>query len=72
MVEIGPITAYPGPPSSIMASPTAGPRVVKDLSVTLACQAGRLNGHWLDLAPGRLFPRQQVLLELWEETTAGH
>ena len=72
MVDIGPITAYPGPPSPIMASPTAGPSVVKDLSVTLACKAGRLTGHWLDLAPGRLFPRQQVLLELWEETTADH
>ncbi|MEP7325144.1 MAG: neutral/alkaline non-lysosomal ceramidase N-terminal domain-containing protein [Gemmatimonadota bacterium] len=67
-VEIGPITAYPGPPSSIMASPTAGPEVVKDLGVTLVCEAGRLGGHWLDLAPGRLFPRQQSLLELWQET----
>lgn len=72
IVEIGPITAYPGPPSSIMASPTAGPGAVKDLSVTLACDAGRLEGHWLDLAPGRLFPRQPVLLELWAETAAGH
>jgi neutral ceramidase len=68
MVEIGPITAYPGPQSSIMASATAGPEMVKDQSVTLACQDGRLTGHWLDLAPGRLFPRQQTLLELWEET----
>jgi neutral ceramidase len=72
IVEIGPITAYPGPPSSIMASPTAGPSTVRDPAVTLVCQAGRLGGHWLDLAPGRLFPRQQVLLELWEETTADH
>lgn len=72
VVEIGPITAYPGPPSSIMASPTAGPLAVKDLSVTLACEGGRLNGHWLDLAPGRLFPRQLALLELWEEATPDH
>ena len=71
MVEIGPITAYPGPQSSIMASPTAGPEAVKDRSVTLACNDGRLSGHWLDLAPGRLFPRQRALLELWEETAEG-
>lgn len=70
-VEIGPITAYPGPPASIMASSTQGPEIVTDRSLTLVCEAGRLAGYWVDLAPGRLFPRQQALLELWEETTPG-
>ncbi len=67
-VEIGPIIAYPGPPTSILASPTAGPASLSDRSITLTCESGRLYGNWLDLAPGRLFPRQQPLLELWEET----
>lgn len=66
--EVGPITAYPGPPSAIMASPTEGPRSVKNPALTLTCNRRELRGSWFDLAPGRLFPNQHQLIEIYERT----
>lgn len=71
IVEVGPITAYPGPPSAIMASPTEGPRSVKDDTVRLSCAGRELSGSWYDLAPGRLFPNQHALIEIYERTESG-
>jgi neutral ceramidase len=67
---VGPITAYPGPPSAVLPPANAGPQ---DLSVhveDITCEGGRLAFTWLDLAPGRLFPRDGPLLILEEGVDA--
>jgi neutral ceramidase len=69
-VEVGPITAYPGPPKSIMASPTAGPDSVSG-PVVLRCEAERLVADWLDRAPGRIFPRPGPWVELQHRENGG-
>lgn len=51
---IGPITAYPGPPSQIMALPAPSTTAVGPIS--LSCGGGRLVGKWNDGAPGAIFP----------------
>jgi neutral ceramidase len=71
VADVPPMVAYPGPPSVIMPSPTAGPVKPALRRIELACRGGRLIGRWLDLAPGRLFPRSTPLLELEQESGAG-
>jgi neutral ceramidase len=68
---IGPITAYPGPPSSILPSPRAGPAQLPVRLEGAGCDGGRLAFAWLDLAPGRLFPRDGLLLRLERDTGKG-
>jgi hypothetical protein len=62
--DVGPITAFPGPPSALLASPTAGPADPAVRVRDVGCVGGHLALTWLDQAPGRLFPRDGPLLLL--------
>jgi neutral ceramidase len=68
---VGPITAYPGPSWAILPSPTAGPPVVPARMEDAGCEGGHVAFTWLDLAPGRLFPRDGPLLTLEQKVSTG-
>jgi neutral ceramidase len=61
---VGPITAYPGPASAVLPSASAGPPDPAVHVQEISCVGGHLAFTWLDLAPGRLFPRDGPLLLL--------
>lgn len=67
-VEVGPITAYPGPPSEIMAKPTAAPPERLLPEIEIRCEGGRLLAEWRDLAPGRIFPRESPWVQIERQT----
>lgn len=58
--QVGPITAYPGPPEQIMAHPRPGPAEPIIEGITVTCDASGFMAEWVDLAPGRMFPRDST------------
>ncbi len=68
VVQVGPITAYPGPPSEIMAKASAGPPGPIATAIELRCDRGGLVAEWLDLAPGRILPRDSAWVRIERET----
>ncbi len=69
--EVDAITAYPGAPKAILPSPTAGPAGPIRGDIAVACKDGSFVAEWLDLAPGRLFPRDSTLVVLEREEAGG-
>jgi neutral ceramidase len=67
---VGPMAAYPGPPEAIMPLPSQPPERVAATRIVLACRAGRLEGTWLDVGPGRILPRDSTWVQLVAEGDA--
>ncbi len=68
---VAPITAYPGPPTSLLPTPPIRVPAIGALAITLLCRDGRLTAEWTDLAPTTLFPRAGPLGRFVETTATG-
>ncbi len=72
-VEVGPLVAFPGRPSAVMARPTDGPPLVgSPIIVGHRCvRPALLEVTWVDEPPGRLIPADGQLLAIDEQGPQG-